>query len=809
MDSFKIENLSFTYPNRAHKTLDDINFTVKEGEFVSLCGKSGCGKTTLLRLLKSSLAPFGKTEGSIYFEERLLASFTASEQAAKIGFVMQSPENQIVTDKVWHELAFGLESLGYSTPEIRTRVSEMASFFGIQTWFHKKVTDLSGGQKQLLNLASIIVMQPSVLILDEPTSQLDPIAAQEFLKTLEKINRELGVTVILTEHRLEDALPISDRVIVMDNGKIIADSTPERAGEILKSLNHDMYEAFPTPMRVYGAVETGREYPLTVRDGRKWLENYAERNSIHAELIPESKARDITEKAVIEVKDAWFRYEKDSPDIIKGLSVQVDRGELFAIVGGNAAGKTTALSLISGLNTPYRGEILTSGAIGVLPQDPQSVILKKTVYLDLMEILSDKKLSKEKTDEKVRSVSALCRIDNLLESHPYDLSGGEQQRAALAKILLMAPEILLLDEPTKGMDAHFKEIFADIINDLKASGVTVVMVSHDIEFCAKYADRCAMFFDGNITSCAAARDFFAGKNFYTTAANRMARTRLPKAVLAEDIILACGGEPPKRAGEKVALPRPAEPAADNKQESAKTSRNNAPKLTKRTVTAALLILIAIPLTIFIGVFYLEDRKYYFISLFMILEICIPFCMVFEGRRPQARELVLVSVLCAIAVAGRAAFFMLPQFKPVVALVIIAGVCLGGETGFLVGAVTGFVSNFFFGQGPWTPWQMFSLGMIGFIAGVLYGKGLLRKTKASLCIFGFGATLIIYGGIMNPAAVLGAQAAPTLKMIMAAYISGVPFDLIHGLSTVFFLWFISEEMIDKIDRIKVKYGLIEG
>ncbi|MCH5187003.1 MAG: ATP-binding cassette domain-containing protein [Oscillospiraceae bacterium] len=810
MVSFKIENLSFTYPNRESKTLDDINFTVKRGEFVTLCGKSGCGKTTLLRLMKSSLTPFGKTEGSIYFEEMPLSSYSAGEQAAGIGFVMQCPENQIVTDKVWHELAFGLESLGHSTPEIRTRVSEMASFFGIQTWFHKNVTDLSGGQKQLLNLASVMVMQPSVLILDEPTSQLDPIAAQEFLKTLEKINRELGVTVILTEHRLEDALPISDRVIVMDIGKIIADSSPEKVGEILKNLNHDMYAALPTPMRVYGAVENTLKCPITIRDGRVWLEDYSENNTIHAELIPQTSTHSDTAKTVIEVRDVWFRYEKGSPDIIKGMNIQIKEGELIAIVGGNAAGKTTALSLISGLNTPYRGEVLIhGGTLGVLPQNPQSLFLKKTVYLDLMEILSEKKLSKEEKAEKVRSVSELCRIENLLESHPYDLSGGEQQRAALAKVLLMAPEILLLDEPTKGIDAHFKEIFADIINDLKASGVTVVMVSHDIEFCAEHADRCAMFFDGNITSCAAARDFFTGKNFYTTAANRMARTRLPKAVLAEDIILACGGNPPERTGVKVDLPVAAMPDGDKKQEPGKILPNKAPKLAKRTVTAALLILIAIPLTIFIGMFYLEDRKYYFISLFMIIEILIPFCMVFEGRKPKARELVLISVLCAIAVAGRAAFFMLPQFKPVVALVIIAGVCLGGETGFLVGAVTGFVSNFFFGQGPWTPWQMFSLGIIGFIAGVLQGKGLLRRTKASLCIFGFAMAFFIYGGIMNPVEVLRAQASPTLKMFMAAYISGAPFDLIHASSTAFFLWFISEEMIAKIERIKVKYGLIEG
>lgn len=890
MESYKVENLSFIYPAREGKALDDICLAVNQGEFITLCGKSGCGKTTLLRLLKTSLAPYGNLSGRIYFNGKPLAEIDSKEQAAKIGFVMQACDNQIVTDKVWHELAFGLESLGCSTPEIRTRVSEMASFFGIQTWFHKKVTELSGGQKQILNLASVMVMQPSVLILDEPTSQLDPIAAQEFLKTLEKINRELGVTVILSEHRLEDTFPISDRAIVMDNGKIVADSAPKKVGEILKSKNHDMYLALPVPMKIYGAVKNDFECPLTVREGRTWLEKYSENNPLNADLIPKADNRSAASETVIEIKDVWFRYERDLPDVIKNLNLQVHKGELLAIVGGNGTGKTTALSLISGLNTPYRGEILINGkniskvkklyngVLGVLPQNPQSVFVKKTVYLDLLEILSERKMSREEKEIRVKNVSALCRIENLLESHPYDLSGGEQQRAALAKVLLMAPQILLLDEPTKGLDAHFKEIFADIISNLKSDGVTVVMVSHDIEFCAKYADRCSMFFDGNITSVSEPRTFFAGNNFYTTSANRMARTKLPKAVLAEDIILACGGKVQERKHTKppeITLPKNENKSGKQKNKKLTSARivfgsilvllfmltcisqisnvdilnlisiarldagtlqlisiaeiagaficffpqkefgidfvqqpQNSRKLTRRSIVAAFLILLAIPLTIYIGVFYLQDRKYYFISLLIILETMIPFCMVFERRKPQARELVIISVLCAIAVAGRAAFFMLPQFKPVVALVIIAGVCFGAETGFFVGAITGFVSNFFFGQGPWTPWQMFAFGIIGFIAGILFKKGFLRKTKASLCIFGMLATLIIYGGIMNPSTVIMSQDKLNLGMIKAAYITGMPFDLVHAASTAFFLWFISEPLIDKLERIKVKYGLIE-
>ena len=217
----EIKNLTFSYPEQEKQTLKNINLTVNDGEFIVLCGPSGCGKSTLLRQMKSVLAPHGRREGSISFDGVDLNDMGEREQSSKIGFVQQSPDNQIVTDKVWHELAFGLESLGCDTPTIRRRVAEMASFFGIQTWFYKNVTELSGGQKQLLNLASIMVMQPKVLILDEPTSQLDPIAASDFLATLGKINRELGTTIILTEHRLEEAFPLADRAVVMDKGEII------------------------------------------------------------------------------------------------------------------------------------------------------------------------------------------------------------------------------------------------------------------------------------------------------------------------------------------------------------------------------------------------------------------------------------------------------------------------------------------------------------------------------------------------------------------------------------------------------------
>lgn len=884
MESYRIEHLTFAYPNQTVSALDDITLTIAQGEFIVLCGKSGCGKSTLLRQLKTVLSPHGKTTGKVYFQGQLLSEIDT--QSADIGFVLQNPDNQIVTDKVWHELAFGLESLGCSTPEIRARVAEMASFFGIQTWFHKKVTELSGGQKQLLNLASIMVMQPKVLILDEPTSQLDPIAAQDFLETVAKINRELGVTIILTEHRLEDVFPMADRVLVMDSGKIIADGTPRETGETLRRIKHDMYTALPAPMQIYACVPNTLDCPVTVREGRKWLEELSHTQKINPSLILQQTETKSEKPPMIELRDIWFRYDKNLPDIIKGLSMRIDQGELYAIVGGNGTGKTTTLSIIQGLRTPYRGDILLNGRkssrqdtensrlTAVLPQNPQALFVKKTVKLDLMEVRQDSQYTKSEWEDEVQRIVKMCELEELVSRHPYDLSGGEQQRAALAKVLLLRPKILLLDEPTKGLDAHFKETFADILAQLKYMGTTIIMVSHDIEFCAKYADRCAMFFDGALVSEGTPREFFAGKSFYTTAVNRMARMILPNAVLTEDVILACGGTTPSKTHKqwtdemyvekKEDTPCPNETKRSltlgrivlggifgilfiltlvlfhGKYEdwrnylvqfatiaelglcllqlvpqnrlNIKTDTIQIPKekrgLRKRTLATVGIVLFLIPLTIYIGNYYLGDRKYYFISLLIILETLIPFCAAFEKRKPQARELVIIGVLCAIAVAGRAAFFMLPQFKPVIALVIITGVCMGAETGFLVGAITGFISNFFFGQGPWTPWQMFVFGLIGFIAGVLFQKGFLRKTKGSLALFGILSALVIYGGIMNPASVLIWQAKPNMQMIISAYIMGFPLDLIHAAATAFFLWFISAPMIEKLDRVKLKYGLIK-
>ena len=816
METFEIKQLTFIYPNKDVPAIYDLSLIVNKGEFIVLCGKSGCGKSTLLRHLKTVLAPYGTRSGEIIFEGKTLETVDQRTQSSKIGYVLQSPDNQIVTDKVWHELAFGLESLGMDKSTIRLRVAEMANFFGIQTWFHKNVTELSGGQKQMLNLAAIMTMHPAVLVLDEPTSQLDPIAASDFLQIIGKINRELGTTIIMSEHRLDEVLPFCDRLVVMDNGKLITHGSPKEVGSILKEDSHELFLAMPAPMRIYAGVINDLECPLTVREGREWLDKISKTRSIgYKELSTYISSK--VNVPVIQLDEVWFKYERNTPDIIKGLSMTIRKGELFAILGGNGTGKTTTLSIILGENKPYRGKVSIQGSIAALPQNPQALFVKRTVEQDLYEIFSNKKMQKWEQEEKIMDIAKLCLIEDLMQSHPYDLSGGEQQRVALAKVLLIEPQILLLDEPTKGLDAYFKQKLAEILKNLQAEGVTIVMVSHDVEFCASYSDRCAMFFDGNIVTTENTRQFFVGNSFYTSAANRMARHLIPEALTVEDVIVACG-ETVKICEFKVKKNRN---SSSRQQETflykdkvlLTSSISQVPvekqRLTQRTMIAALMILIFIPLTIYFGIYYLNDRKYYIISMLVIIETMIPFVMVFESRKPQAREIIIIAVLCAIAVAGRAAFFMLPQFKPVISIVIIAGLCFGGEAGFLVGAVSGFVSNFFAGQGPWTPWQMFGFGIIGFLAGILFRKGILRRNKIALCIFGGVTTFFIYGFLLNTASILMVQSTITWEMIMLACLRGIPFDLIHAGGTMFFLWLIAEPMLEKFDRIKAKYGLIDS
>lgn len=553
MEILRIEDLSFRYAKAEQNAVEHVSLSVNSGEFTVVCGESGCGKTTLLKLLKRELTPAGDITGEIFYKGVPLRELDNKTSACEIGYVLQNPDNQIVTDKVWHELAFGLENMGVPTDVIRRRVGEMASYFGIEDWFRGKTDELSGGQKQLLNLAAVMVMQPEILILDEPTSQLDPIAAADFIATLQKLNRELGLTVILVEHRLEEVFPIADKVLVMENGGVLLYDTPGNIGASLAAIrrDHPMMCGLPSAVRIYNALNIKDDCPLTVREGRDFLQKYF----ADTDYQPEYPVYRPNDDIVIELKNVWFRYERDLPDILRATSLRVHRGEIYCILGGNGTGKTTILNVISGLNKAYRGKVLIDGKpikeykgnslyrkkLAYLPQNPQTVFIKDTVREDFTEILEALDIPKNERTQKTDAVAEKIGISHILNKHPFDLSGGEQQKCAIAKMLLLEPEILLLDEPTKGLDAYSKRTLKEILASLKNDGLTVLTVTHDVEFAAENADRCALFFDGEILSADVPEKFFSENNFYTTAANRMARNIWKNAVTCGQVI-ACAKE---------------------------------------------------------------------------------------------------------------------------------------------------------------------------------------------------------------------------------------------------------------------------
>lgn len=820
MNILEMKNFHFSYPLQERETLCGVDMAIEEGKFYVICGRSGSGKSTLLRHFKQALMPQGERTGEIIYCGSRLEELLAERQCSEIGYVFQNPETQPVTDKVWHELAFGLESLGYDNETIHLRVAEMAAYFGIQNWFLKNVSELSGGQKQLLNLASVMVMHPKVLLLDEPTSQLDPIAASEFLHTVHRINKELGVTILLTEHRLEEVLSLADSVFVMEEGKVIAAGKADEVGEKLRRMNHGMFLSMPSPMRIYAETRSKRECPYTVAMGRVWLseelaavgrkvKNGLEKSEVlqkNAEKRHKGSLEEqipSSQEEILCVKEIWFRYERDLPDVVQGLSFTVRRGEIFALMGGNGAGKSTALRLISRLLTPDRGRIylagkalsnytkkeLYGGMLGILPQNPTAVFAKKTVIEELEEMLSlkrettvEKKGYKTKNQELQENAKLLSMIDfleirNLLERHPYDLSGGEQQKVALAKVLLQEPRLLLLDEPTKGLDAYFKRELGQLLCDLSQQGVTIILVSHDIEFCAEYASRAGLFFEGELTGIKETGEFFAGNHFYTTAVNRMARSFFPNAVTVEEVAEALrqNGIAMREIKEKSDIV-----CAEADILYAKT---------EETVDEADVVRAEMLEDVAKMEHSTEKNKT---------------TPGFERKqRAFTQRLVVLAVLIALAVAGRAAFFMMPSVKPMAAVTIISAVSLGPWQGFLVGALSMLTSNMLFGQGPWTIWQMLAMGLVGLFAGFIFYRRKKLWKRYFLCAYGFVSVILCYGMLMNTASLFMASYELNAQNLKAIYLSGLPVDLVHAASTVLFLAILGRPMLEQLERVKKK------
>lgn len=556
MELYRVKHLTFAYPDcemsvqrgdmseKGKTVLHDCSFQVEEGSFVTLCGGTGSGKTTLLRLLKKELQPAGTVKGMVYYRDRQREEYEYGETAAEIGFVMQNPDEQPVTDKVWHELAFGMENMGVPSEEIRRRTAEISAYFGIDDWYEKTVDELSGGQKQLLNLAAVMVMQPRILLLDEPTAQLDPVAAQNFMNILVRLNRELGMTIILAEHRLEEALSASDRVIALENGLILHDGTPQQISRGVRETEQ-MYEALPCPVRLYRTLtaeaekseaETGKErqeaVPLTVTQGRRWLQaryqpmqaGYIRAGGMGKEQpVCESRHQAGEEKPVIECRHVRFHY-KNTCDILCDVSLQIKRGEIVSLLGSNGSGKTTLLRVLAGLLRPEGGRVkVQTERVGYLPQQIETLFAADTV------------------GEELRLVGAQpsARLAKYRHVHPFDLSGGEKQLLAWEKVLACSPELLLLDEPTKGLDAAARREIGERLRTLAQTGVSVLMVTHDIELAAAVSNRCGMLFQGELAALSNTRDFFRGNRFYTTAAARLSQDLFSDILTEEELSAQC------------------------------------------------------------------------------------------------------------------------------------------------------------------------------------------------------------------------------------------------------------------------------
>jgi len=713
----ELRNVSFRYEEDI--VLKNVDIDIEKGSFNVLCGFSGSGKTTLLRLLKPSLLNNGAIAGEVMIDRKTEPD--RRFDAEKIAFIGQDPDSEITGAKVWQHMAFALESLGYDNGSIRKRAAETAAYFGISNIFEADTGTLSGGQKQLVNLASAIMTDPLLVILDEPTATLDPVGADRLFDMLEKINRDLGITVVISEHRLERCLSAADRLIIMDSGRKAFDGKKE---ELYGFLKENMYytELFNDMVKL--GVRAGESIPFTAREGRAFAEKLGIKGKCEAEAAMEKEC-------AIGFDELWFRYEDD--DILKGATGRVYKGEVYALLGANGAGKSTLMSLLAGVKKPYRGrvDVAKEAVTAFMPQDPKALFYRNTLLEDMLTVTKDEELIKE--------MSSFCGIEGLLKRHPYDISGGELQRAALCKVMLKKPDIIFMDEPTKGMDGEFKKKFAALLDSLKKEGKTVFMVSHDTEFCAKAADRCGLFFGGRVTAEDEKRRFLDNNRFYTTAVSRAFKDMVKGAVTEEDILGLLG----------------------IKKDTFEKKDDD-------------------------GDIYGKEE---------LREI---------KNGTQTGKIVMLAVITAIAVAARLAFFMLPQFKPVAAVIISAASVFGPLFGLLSGAMSMLVSNMFFGQGPWTFFQMAGMGLVGLLAGAVFKR--TNKNSKAMAVYSFIAVVVIYGVIVNTSNVLMYQDGISAKMIAAACAAALPLDILHGAFTAGLIIFFGKEFTDKLKRVRKKYRI---
>lgn len=506
MAYIEIENVSFKYPQANDFALQNVNLSFEKGSVNLLLGKSASGKSTLLSLLCEEIAPKGELEGNINISN------------AKVSFVHQNTETSLVCDKVFSELAFALENLGLSHEKIGLKIAETACFFNIEDLFERNVSELSGGQKRLVALASAMVCEPDLLVIDEPVSCLDPLSAENFISALVKINKELGVTIILSEHISNGIVPYCDTVSFLEKGKIICTADTQNASREICEQGYS--EFMPFYVRVNEMFSLGANVPLSVKDAKMNFENKFSSQSIEINKIIDNEKKE-KKKVALSVKDAYFSYSKNQPFVLKSCDYSACFGKVNAILGCNGSGKSTLLKIIASVLKSVHGKIKTYGKVALMPQNPLDLFCEEKISSELCDC--DKDLTEK------------FEIEKIFDSHPYDISGGEARMAAFVKILSQKPDILLLDEPTAGCDIQNKKKQQQILRELADNGVCVVLVSHDMEFVSEVSDRVSLLFNGEIAETLPNREFFSSVSYYTTDAFKISRAVFENAVTEKDI----------------------------------------------------------------------------------------------------------------------------------------------------------------------------------------------------------------------------------------------------------------------------------
>ena len=528
MPAIEVRGLRFAYPGAEVPVFEGLDWRVPQGTFALLVGGTGSGKSTLLSLLKPEISPAGECSGELRMLGESVADMDVRASAERVGYVFQDPENQIVCETVWHEMAFGLENLGMSRDEMRRRVAETSYFFGVEDWLHRDTDTLSGGRKQLLSLAAVLALRPRVLLLDEPTSQLDPVAEKNFLHALFRVNRELGCTVVVATHQPRPMLEYATCAYRIEGGRVyeVAD---------IASLGH-REELFSGEVPGWGGSWRAKNGVFSSASGRPgYLDPRV--GASGAKKRPKSDKSAEFEAQILSQDDSgapscaggcrilpkmhagsattlaggWFRYDRASGWVLRGLDASFSAGAVHAVVGGNGCGKSTMLSVLAKTVKLQRGHMERGAAsAALLPQNPKALLVAETVREELMEWASTCGYDEAMARERATSLG----LSGLDGRHPYDLSGGQRQLLALAKLLLIGPELLLLDEPTKGLDLASRRIIARALRDHAEAGGTVIMATHDLGFAEQVADDIAMMFDGEIACMEPPADFFADNVFY-------------------------------------------------------------------------------------------------------------------------------------------------------------------------------------------------------------------------------------------------------------------------------------------------------